>query len=341
MNILRSRRPPARRPRPGGPAAAFIRVVVLVVVAAAAAAMTAGATVKSRPLRGIAVEEVLTVGGPDDMTLLQWTGVAADEDGSIFVLDALDCALKKFDDRGRLVRRTGRKGQGPGEFEFPVLLALSGDRLFAADQRRLGIQVFDRDLRFLRTIASGRLVSALAATGAGRIAYKPFTAPGGAGLWLIADEAGTTVSETVYMPKIDIYLADSISLAFDGKGSVYTAYQFADRVEKRDAQGRLVWSRTPRGGAAAEAKTIQGLKIAATMYWMDAALDPQGRLFLLAGGKTKNPGRDVSVFDSEGNPVASFVLPQTSHCLYIDCRGFLYARADEGVTLKKYRIKYL
>ncbi|MCX6561389.1 MAG: hypothetical protein NTZ26_12850 [Candidatus Aminicenantes bacterium] len=314
----------------------------------AAALLGAAASVSPPPAAGnsrlplaIAVEEVLSVGGPDDMTLLQWTGVAADEDGSIYVLDALDCALKKFDDRGRLVRRTGRKGQGPGEFQFPVLLALSGDRLFAADQRRLGIQVFDRDLRFLRTIAAGRLVSALAAAGPGRIAYKPFTPPGGSGLWLVVDETGATVSETVYMAKVETYLADSISLAFDGRGSAYTAYLFADLVEKRDERGRLLWSRTPRGGAPAETKTIQGLKIASAMYWMDAALDPQGRLFLLAGGKTKNPGRDVLVFNSEGALMTTFVLPQVSHCLYIDRRGFLYARADEGVTLKKYRIRYL
>ncbi len=291
-------------------------------------------------LQSISLEEVLTVGGSEDVSLLQWTGVAADADGTIYVLDALDCALKKFDQQGRLVGKTGRKGQGPGEFQFPVLLTLSGRRLFAADQRRLGIQVFDLELRFLRTIAASSLVSTLAAAGDGRVAYKPFASPGQPALWRVVDEAGTVASETVFMPKVDVYLGDSITLAFDRRGGVYTAYLFRDLIEKRGPEGRLLWSRAPRGGAASKTEEIQGFKIASTLFWMDVALDPEGRVFVLAGGKTRNPGRDVLVFDAEGAPLATFVLPQTSHCLHIDARGFLYVRADEGVALKKYRLRY-
>lgn len=286
------------------------------------------------------LEEVLAVGGAEDSSLLQWTGVAADSDGSIYVLDALDCALKKFDESGRLVRRTGRKGQGPGEFQFPFLLALSGGRLYAADQRRLGIQVFDRDLLFLRTIAAGSFVSSLAAAGGGRVAYKPFATPGEPALWRILDEEGSVLAETVFMPKVDVFLGDSITLAFDGKGNVYTAYLFRDRLEKRGPRGKLLWRRSPRGGAALVAEEIQGLKVASSLFWMDVALDPQGRVYVLAGGKTRNPGRDVLVYDPDGTELASFVLPQPSHCLHIDARGFLYVRADEGVTLKKYRLRF-
>ncbi|MDD8027179.1 MAG: hypothetical protein PHI34_11750 [Acidobacteriota bacterium] len=318
----------------------LVNVLWLAAWAAAPGAARPPAAEPQAPRQAV-LEEILSVGGPDDTVILQWTGVAADDDGAIYVLDALDCSLKKFDDRGRLIKRTGRKGQGPGEFQFPVLLALSGGRLYAADQRRLGIQVFDRDLRFLRTIASGKLVSALVSTGRDGVAYKPFTPLGESARWFVVDETGALISETVYMPKIEAYLADSISLAFDRKGGVYTAYLYRDLLEKRDGRGRLIWSRTPRGGAASATETIQGLKIASTMFWLDAALDPQGRVYILAGGKTKNPGRDVLVFDSEGKLLATFILPQPSHCLYIDGRGFLYARADEGVCLKKFRIRFL
>jgi hypothetical protein len=318
----------------------FVALAALLGLAGPAMAPPQGGFPPDTKLRGVSLEEVLTLGGSENMSLLQWTGVAADADGTIYVLDALDCALKKFDDRGRLVRKTGRKGQGPGEFQFPVLLALSGGRLFAADQRRLGIQVFDLELRFLRTIAASSLISTLAAAGGGRVAYKPFATPGQPALWRVVDESGTVASETVFMPKVDVYLGDSITLAFDGKGNVYTAYLFRDLIEKRGPQGRLLWSRSPRGGAASETEEIQGFKIASTLFWMDVALDPDGRVFVLAGGKTRNPGRDVLVFDGEGAPSAAFVLPQTSHCLHIDGRGFLYVRADEGVALKKYRLRY-
>lgn len=289
----------------------------------------------------VALEEILSLGGPESAVLLQWTGAAAGEDGSIYVLDALDCALKKFDDRGRLLGRVGRKGQGPGEFQFPVLLALSGERLFVADQRRPGMQVFDLGLRFLRTIAPGELVTALAGDGRGGAAFKPFTPPGQPARWRICDEMGRISAETVFMARVEAYLADSLSLALAPDGSVYAVYLYRDLVEKRDAAGRLLWSRAPAGGQAPSTETIQGLKIAKTMYWLDAALDPQGRLYVLAGGKTEHPARDVLVFDARGTRLATFVLPQPSHCLVIDPHGHLYARADEGMTLKKYRIRFL
>jgi len=320
----------------------MLKTPKLIVVAAGLLGLAAASVAARLQSPGrVALEEVLSLGGADSADLLQWTGVAADRDGSIFVLHALDCARKKFDDKGRLVGRTGRKGQGPGEFQFPVLLALSGERLYAADQRRLGLQVFDRGLRFLRTIASTELVTAVAADGRGGVAYKPFTGLGQAARWRICDETGAVSSETVYMDKIDVYLADSISLAFGPDGSVYTAYLYRDLIEKRDGRGRLAWSRMPRGGRESAAETIQGLKIAKSMFWMDAALDPQGRLYVLAGGKTEHPARDVLVYDPEGTLLTSFVLPQTSHMLHIDGRGCLYVRAEEGVTLKKYRVRFL
>ncbi len=304
-------------------------------LAAASAAADPGGPVQ------VVLEEVLSVGGPETAVLLQWTGAAADADGSIYVLDALDCALKKFDAQGRLLGRVGRKGQGPGEFQFPVLLALSGERVFVADQRRPGIQVFDLGPRFLRTIASGELVTALAADGRGGVAFKPFTPPGQPARWQLCDERGRVSSETVFMPRVDAYLADSISMAIAPDGSVYTAYLHRDLVEKRDGSGRLLWSRAPAGGRPPSTETIQGLKIAKEMFWLDAALDPRGLLFVLAGGKTEHPARDVLVFDAQGTRLAAFVLPQPSHCLFFDPQGHLYARADEGVTLKKYRVKFL
>ena len=73
-------------------------------------------------IRSIALEEVLSLGTLDDGALVQWTGIAASASGEIYVLDALDYALKKFDAAGRLLKKTGR--QGPGPLELPALLAI-------------------------------------------------------------------------------------------------------------------------------------------------------------------------------------------------------------------------
>ncbi|MEA3421137.1 MAG: hypothetical protein U9Q97_05610, partial [Acidobacteriota bacterium] len=48
--------------------------------------------------------------------------------------------------------------------------------------------------------------------------------------------------------------------------------------------------------------------------------------------------RDVYVLDPEGKQKAVLTLPEGSHCIYIDGSDFLYSRAGDGITLKKYRI---
>lgn len=301
-------------------------------------AALAGGQEKSVPK--IALEEVLAIGNPDDDRLYQWTGVAADDRGDIYILDAIDASLKKFDGQGNFVGRTGRKGQGPGEFGFPVLLALEGDRLYVADQGRLGIQVFDRSLHFLKSIPQSRPINLLRAHSPGRLAIKALTVPGKAARLNVIDGDGRTVSEFVFLDKVEAFLEDSVSVAFDAEGNAYLAYLHQDRIEKRDPRGRLMWVRTPRGGAAGGTEKIKDLTIASKMFSLDIAIDPQGRLFVLEAGATPHPGRDVLVYGAEGGVLASLILPDPSHCLYIDRRGFLYARANEGVTLKKYRILF-
>ena len=54
-------------------------------------------------------------------------------------------SIDQFDERGRFVRRIGRAGSGPGEFQrISTILTLPGDSLFAAvDARRARILVFE------------------------------------------------------------------------------------------------------------------------------------------------------------------------------------------------------
>ncbi len=71
-----------------------------------------------------------------------------------------------------------------------------------------------------------------------------------------------------------------------------------------------------------------------------AGVDNEGRVLVLAGGRSKHPAREVRIFDAHGEPLPGFTLPEPSHCLYVDSRGFLYTRANAGVTLKKYRLAF-
>ncbi len=91
-----------------------------------------------------AVEVPVAAAGPDEAVLGRPLALAADAD-RLYVVDALDCAIKVFTRDGRFLRSFGRKGAGPGELSFPSGVAVSGDSVVVADKLNLRIQAYDRD----------------------------------------------------------------------------------------------------------------------------------------------------------------------------------------------------
>ena len=116
---------------------------------------------KAKELSKVSLEEVLSIGRLDDDTLFQWAGVAVDPQGNIYLSDAMDYLLKRFDSQGHLIKKAGGKGQGPGEFMAPRLLDCSANYIYATDQNFRGLKVFDRELNFIRNIKIKVLVSDL------------------------------------------------------------------------------------------------------------------------------------------------------------------------------------
>lgn len=72
---------------------------------------------------GVRLERLLTLGGDfgsSDATFVDVADVAAGPSGEVYVLDAGDKAVKVYSQAGRFIRRFGRQGGGPGEFQLPV-----------------------------------------------------------------------------------------------------------------------------------------------------------------------------------------------------------------------------
>jgi len=70
---------------------------------------------------------------PPEALLESVTDIKYDPQGNIYFCDFRANNIKKFDPAGKFLKTIGRKGQGPGDFNMPFLLAVTADRLFVWD----------------------------------------------------------------------------------------------------------------------------------------------------------------------------------------------------------------
>jgi hypothetical protein len=285
----------------------------------------------------ISMEEALSIGSLEDGVLFQWVGVVSDSRGFIYVTDAMDYALKKFDPEGKLLERAGGKGQGPGEFSAPRLLDCSDRFLFVSEQYMPVIKVFDRDLHHRFDIPLRAPVGDMKVLADDLIAVVALTARKTSAV-LFYNQKGEIVRKLEFSGSAEGLLMDMVSLDLDSQENLYLAYNFADRIEKYSRSGKRAWSRKLLGIKHVERKKVSSFVVPTEIVYKDLALDDSGNIYVLGGELSKNRSRDVYVLSSDGEHLATFTLPQASHCIYIDADNFLYTRANEGITLKKYRM---
>lgn len=72
-----------------------------------------------RIYRQISFTSELTIGSLEDETFLGPGRVKLDNRNNIYVLDFIDCSVKKFDMNGIFLKKYGSKGRGPGELTTP------------------------------------------------------------------------------------------------------------------------------------------------------------------------------------------------------------------------------
>ncbi len=318
----------------------MIKRKCLIIVLLFAALSISQGFLEAKELKKVSLEEVLSIGRLDDDTLFQWAGVAVDPRGNIYLSDAMDYSLKRFDSQGNLIKKGGGKGQGPGEFMAPRLLDCSENYLYATDQYFRGLKVFDSELNFVRNVMIKMLVSDLKILSDSEIAVTSlpmFEKPA----VFIFDQEGKLTREIKYSEKDSSLLMDVVSFDFDEERNLYLAYNFQDRIEKWSKSGEKLWSINLLRVKKVKKKKVSSFVVPTELVFKDVAVDGEGNLFVLGGHFSENSSRDVYVLNSEGKHLATFTLPDSSHCIYIDGKNFLYSRANEGVTLKKFRMRYV
>ncbi|HLM68975.1 MAG TPA: hypothetical protein VK358_15660 [Longimicrobium sp.] len=93
------------------------------------------------------------VDGPAEYQLAEVAGVVQLGDGRVVVADGGAHALRFYDARGRHLQSTGRRGNGPGEFEqMGGLWRFRGDSLAVWDLRQARLSVYSPSGELVRTV---------------------------------------------------------------------------------------------------------------------------------------------------------------------------------------------
>jgi hypothetical protein len=103
--------------------------------------------------------EDLRLGEPDEnqiypFSMLSWLSV--DDDENIIIMDNEEGCIRIFDKTGMLIKRFGRKGQGPGEFQnVSYLIVIEGDKIGVVDRSNHRFSHFSRDGKCLKEVKLG------------------------------------------------------------------------------------------------------------------------------------------------------------------------------------------
>ena len=128
-----------------------------------------------------ALEEELVVGGEGggaESVLNRPQSLDVDARGDIYVLDWGDVDFKVFGPDGRLLRKFGKKGQGPGEFDIPARFDLTVDgRIVLLSGRQNQLVILDGEGKYLSSFRVDGFCDDVAVDGRGRVYYTQMLSP--------------------------------------------------------------------------------------------------------------------------------------------------------------------
>ena len=129
-------------------------LLALTLAGALASAPSAAAAQSGPRVPQFRIQQVLSLGGDfagENTSFADVEGIGVSRSGNLYVLDGQDRSVRVFDARGRFIRRFGRQGGGPGEFQVPTGIWVDSI-VGVSDGSQQRMSYFTLDGRHLRTV---------------------------------------------------------------------------------------------------------------------------------------------------------------------------------------------
>jgi len=107
------------------------------------------------------LKEELTIGekeGEEEYMFTRLSAIDVDEKGNIYTLHLREGHIKVFDNKGKYIKTFGRKGQGPGEMQFPYNIHITPKKeILLNDVRARRLLFYSLDGVFLKQISTAKM----------------------------------------------------------------------------------------------------------------------------------------------------------------------------------------
>ncbi|MCP2520595.1 NHL repeat-containing protein [Candidatus Aminicenantes bacterium AC-708-M15] len=321
------------------------------------------------------LEEDLSIGNEEDENYMFYRAysIALDNEDSIYVLDAGNHRIQKFDRNGVYLQTIGRKGQGPGEFESPFQIRIDKEgNIYVRDSRK--IKIFDKEGNYTKDVvlknfsmnfyldSEGNIMAKVfKSTESGRMSSFDKISPEGKLLKTIAQfPYGMTVTKVgkAVIAVSHQYVCDLFISSINPQMFIYgysKEYELFAVNEKGDILFKFLKEEPyhPISGAEKDKVRNQFKRIPDAVkkaiqfpphrpFFMGILCDDVGRIYVLRF-KTildEKKGYDFDIFSKDGYYLYKTHIPYYPRIIK---NGFLYTRITSEETgeelIKRYKIK--
>ncbi len=259
------------------------------------------------------LEEIVSCEGKLKLTLMrEWGGlepkdqaqlfhepsdIEVGQDGLIYILDAGNKRIQVFDNTTRFIRTIGREGKGPGEFIYPVDIAIDNQNNLVISESMNRIQILDSEGVYINGFN-------LTETFAGNIdvsqEQKLVLYNGGRSkidsLFLIYDYEGNNVGKIGEPEEEKNPMLRSLKyinhFALDNQGNLCLGFRSRAVAEKYSKNGELIWQTSYelpfKVPEVKIQRTSQGISTEAEMVSAGITVDDRGRIYLATLTRKKN-----------------------------------------------------
>lgn len=214
------------------------------------------------------------------------------KDGLIYILDAGNNRIQIFNDAAKFVRTIGREGKGPGEFTYPVDVAIDSQNNLVISESMGRVQILDSEGSYKKGFKPTETYPGRMAVSREGMVYL-YNAGRSAidALFLLYDYKGNIVGkvgdpgtkETPYLRT----MKNLNHFCLDSQDNLCISYISRTLLEKYSIAGNMIWQSLYEANFKVPEIKMKGSNIESKMVAAGLSVDDEGRIYLATLSREK------------------------------------------------------